>query len=506
MDDLLFADELEFIEEDQQNVSLSWKVMIVDDEPLVHEVTKSVLKDFIIDDRKLDFISAYSGAEAVELLKIHSDVAVIFLDVVMETDDAGLKACQVIREELKNELVRIVLRTGQPGSYPENEVILKYRINDYKEKTELTAQKLFTCLVSGIRSYQDLIKIEQNKIGLDKVIVATQNLSKQTSIPLFMEGVLGQLATVVDSCQRSFAIEVTRDSSQLDRQPDIRLLTVFGTDEVKDISDLSNYVKNNIMNAVNGVIDVNDKEFICQFNFGSEYQYILYFEAFRTLSVLDLDLLEIFSGNIRVALDNLFLHQDIIDTQKELIEQLGEVVERRSSEASKHVHRVAELSHQIALDYGLSPIEAKLIKAASPMHDIGKIAIPDSILLKPGKLTEEELEVMRTHSQIGHDIFRRSKRKLLQVAALIAKEHHEKFNGKGYPLGIVGDNISIEGRITAVADVFDALYHARCYKPAWPIEKIVSLFKEERGEHFDPELVDILLNDLDKYEAIASET
>ena len=193
------------------------------------------------------------------------------------------------------------------------------------------------------------------------------------------------------------------------------------------------------------------------------------------------------------------MNEEIVNTQKELIEKLGEVVEKRSSEASLHVKRVAEFSYQLALDYGLSDTDAILLNSASPMHDIGKVGIPDAILLKPGKLTEEEFEIMKTHAHIGYDIFKSSDRSLLKAAALIAHDHHEKWDGSGYPNGKKGTEIHIFGRITAVSDVFDALFHHRCYKPAWPIERIVELFIEQKGIHFDPELVDIVLNDIDKY-------
>jgi len=141
---------------------------------------------------------------------------------------------------------------------------------------------------------------------------------------------------------------------------------------------------------------------------------------------------------------------------------------------------------------------------ASPMHDIGKIGIPDSILLKPGKLTTEEFEIMKTHAELGYNILKTSKRDMLKAAAIVAHEHHEKWDGSGYPFNKKGDDIHIYGRVSAVADVFDALYHKRCYKEAWPLEDILKLFKEESGKHFDPKLVNILLNNTDKYIKIVS--
>ena len=188
------------------------------------------------------------------------------------------------------------------------------------------------------------------------------------------------------------------------------------------------------------------------------------------------------------------LHKEIEDTQKEIVYKMGEIGESRSKETGYHVKRVAEYSKKLALLYGLSIEEAEILFTASPMHDIGKIAIADSILKKPAKLTEEEYDIMKTHTDIGYKILQGSKREVLKAAAIVAKEHHEKWNGKGYPDGLKEEEIHIFGRITAIADVFDALGSDRCYKKAWNDEKIFNLFKEERGEHFDPKLIDLFFD------------
>ena len=193
------------------------------------------------------------------------------------------------------------------------------------------------------------------------------------------------------------------------------------------------------------------------------------------------------------------LNQEIVDTQKEVVYTMGAIGETRSKETGNHVKRVAEYSRIFALHYGLSEEEADLIKMASPMHDIGKVGIPDNILNKPGRLTPEEFTVMQTHAELGYEMLRHSERAVLKAAATLAYEHHEKWNGKGYPRGLRGEEIHVYGRITAIADVFDALGSDRCYKKAWPDEKIFQLLKEERGEHFDPEMVDIFFDHIDAF-------
>ncbi len=193
------------------------------------------------------------------------------------------------------------------------------------------------------------------------------------------------------------------------------------------------------------------------------------------------------------------LNKEIEETQREVIFTMGAIGESRSKETGNHVRRVAEYSKLLARLYGLSEEEANLIKEASPMHDIGKVAIPDHILNKPGKLTDEEFKTMQTHAQLGYEMLKHSDRPILKAAAIIAHQHHEKYNGRGYPNGLKGDEIHIYGQITAIADVFDALGSDRVYKKAWSLDKILKLFHEEKGEHFNPQLTEIFLNNIEAF-------
>lgn len=191
------------------------------------------------------------------------------------------------------------------------------------------------------------------------------------------------------------------------------------------------------------------------------------------------------------------LNHEIENTQKEVVFTMGAIGESRSKETGNHVKRVAEYSKLLALYYGLDEKESEMIKQASPMHDIGKVAIPDAILNKPGKLTNEEFDIIKTHAQKGHDMLGISNRPLFKVASQIALTHHEKYDGTGYPNSLKGDDIPIFGRITALADVFDAIGSDRCYKKAWEMEKVLEFIKEQKGKHFDPKLVDIFFDNLD---------
>lgn len=186
--------------------------------------------------------------------------------------------------------------------------------------------------------------------------------------------------------------------------------------------------------------------------------------------------------------------EELWETQLEVVNSLGRAAEYRDNETGMHIVRMSKYSQLMAQSLGLGDKRAELILHASPMHDIGKVGIPDSILLKPGKLTGEEWEIMKTHVTIGHRILCAEKSsELMEIAKLIALNHHEKWDGSGYPNGLTGEDIPVEARIVALADVFDALTSERPYKKAWTVEEALAEINNQRNRHFESELVDVLL-------------
>jgi putative two-component system response regulator len=184
---------------------------------------------------------------------------------------------------------------------------------------------------------------------------------------------------------------------------------------------------------------------------------------------------------------------ELKQTRLEIVQRLGLAAEYKDNETGLHVIRMSHYARVLGLALGMSEAEADDLLHAAPMHDVGKIGIPDNILRKPGPLDKDEWKIMQSHATIGGDIIGRHGGGMLAMAHDVAVTHHEKWDGSGYPLGLAGEQIPLVGRIVAIADVFDALTSARPYKEAWPLEKAVAYLEEQRGKHFEPRLVDVFL-------------
>jgi putative two-component system response regulator len=199
------------------------------------------------------------------------------------------------------------------------------------------------------------------------------------------------------------------------------------------------------------------------------------------------------------------LQEDLRIAREETILRLARAAEFRDDETAAHLQRMSHYCYLLGKKRHLDEYTCEMLRIASPMHDVGKIGIPDHILLKPGRLTPDEYSIMKQHAEIGYQILQGSESPLVKLAANIAHTHHEKWDGSGYPRGLQGDAIPVEGRIAAVADVFDALTSERPYKKAWPLEDAVALLERGRGMHFDPELVELFLGSMDEVLEIKNE-
>jgi signal transduction histidine kinase len=307
-------DFLQIIDDDGQapEAGPHWKVAVIDDDHAVHDGTRFALGDYQLNGHGLEILSAFSAKEGRELMAAHPDTAAVLLDVIMETDEAGLDLVEFIRNTLKNETVRIILRTGQPGQAPERRVIVDYDINDYKAKTELTADKLFTSLTAALRSYQQLQRMVETRRGLEIIIDAASTLYDFRSMQRLAEGVLTQIASLLNvDCA---GILVLRDSAEAEDSFSVlagsgcysRFIGMPGINALDD--ELRDVVKEAFRRR--------DHQFLARrsvlyIRTGSGRELVVLLEASKRLSDTDRALIQIFSSRLSVAFDNVILYEQL---------------------------------------------------------------------------------------------------------------------------------------------------------------------------------------------------
>jgi len=289
-----------------------WKIAVIDDEPAVHDGTRFALSDYRLHGQGLEILSAYSAAEGRELMRRHSDVAVVLLDVIMETDTAGLSLVEFIRKELKNETVRIILRTGQPGQAPERRVIVDYDINDYKAKTELTADKLFTSLTAALRSYQQLQRMMETRRGLEIIIDAASTLFDFKSMQRLAEGVLTQIGSLLNvDCAGILVLREPQNAHET-----FSVLAGSGCYSRFIGSDVSQILESDLRRLVEEAFARRHHEFssrrsVLYIRTVSGREVVVVLEAARQLSSTDRTLVEIFCSRLSVAFDNVILYEQL---------------------------------------------------------------------------------------------------------------------------------------------------------------------------------------------------
>jgi len=476
-----------------------WKILIVDDDEQIHLMTTLVLQDITFQGRSIELLSAYSASEAKSILEQDSDIALIMMDVVMETEHAGLELVRYIRDELKNMRVRIILRTGQPGTAPEKRIIIEYDINDYKEKTELTFQKLFTTVIASLRTYDYISQLETQRENLEHMLHLNSTLFSHAAQP---ENIIQNLYSFLNNLinkehypiRALIGLESKKGSKEIKHRIGEK---EFNTEEEKKIMEDFSSLEEAYTEKEKGTY------FILRLRDPLHAHLFLYLDVSDYSRLPDTRLFMIFTNSLKIAFSNISLQEEILNTQKDIITTLTEFIERRSTETASHVFRVSLYCHILGKLAGLNEKELSLLEIAAPMHDLGKVGISDSILKNPGNLSEKEYELMKEHTRIGHDILNKSNRKILKAASVISLQHHEYWDGTGYPAGLKGEEIDIKARVVTMVDVFDALQSKRSYKEAWSDQKIISYIRQERGKIFDPHLADLFLENYSKFREIA---
>lgn len=487
-----------------------WKVMVVDDEEEVHSVTRLVLGHITFYGRGIEMINCYSAAEAKKVIEENPDVALMLLDVVMETDNAGLEVVKYVREQLKNHFVRIVLRTGQPGQAPEREVIEKYDINDYKDKTELTSQKLYTLTLTSIRSYRDIMVIEHNKRGLHAIILASEDIFQLRSMRQFARAVLDQMTSLLQLeanalyCKADIGFAASRTPAD---KKNIQI--IIATGEYKDLvgKDLNGGVEPRVSDRVRMVMEKRknlsiDNEYYAYFETRMGEEHVLYvkFEDNIELAKVDHELIDLFCRNVALGFENVYRYNELIIYQGEVVCRLSEILEAKAEHIGKHIRRVAQVAELLAQNMNVEDSEMELVRIVAPLHDIGELAISQELLIKADEMSEEEIRNIKEHPTLT-DAAKNTPQKnnILHSAAIVARQFHEKWDGTGHPRQLRGDEINVLARITRIADSFDTLMGQGAHREAWDEEKILNYFKDERSKTFDPAMVDILIAQKEKF-------
>ncbi|WP_426195361.1 DUF3369 domain-containing protein [Massilia sp. DWR3-1-1] len=481
-----------------------WRVLIVDDDPDVHAVTRLALRNVSFKGRDMELLSAHSGAEGYQMLRETADIALVLLDVVMETEDAGLVLVRRIREELGNHTVRVVLRTGQPGQAPEQRVIIDYDINDYKAKTELTTQRLFTAVIAALRAYESLTMLERSRAGLATILAGANNLYHAGSLREFASGVLAQVSAVLGIgadgmlCvlavhgQEPAVLAATGAWAGLAADgtlpPDHPLRAAFARALAEDVSHSS---------ALGTVMPIHTLQ-----------QQRVGIAVCPPLTVVDIEreLLELYCQRIAAAFDNQYLFDQVQKTEAATVALLAQAAECRCPGAARHAERVRSLSVRIAErmrerqvdDPDLTPQLVATIGLASMLHDVGMVEACNGWSAQ-AVYSADQHAAMQRHCAIGAAMLERaaatvSGTSYLSFGARVAAHHHERYDGSGYPQGLRGRAIPLCARIVAAADTLDAMLSERAWQHRWSCHAALAYFGQQAGILFDPQVVAALLD------------
>ncbi|CAM3835112.1 HD domain-containing phosphohydrolase [Polynucleobacter antarcticus] len=489
-----------------QNAHQPWQILIVDDETGLHDVTRLVLRRMQYAGQPVELISAYSAKEAEEIIKVTPNIAVAIVDVVMENDRAGLDLVKIIRDQYSMNKIRIILRTGNPGMAPEREVIQHFEIDDYRDKTELTADRLFTAVYTALRSFNTLRIIDETSHGLEQIIRSADSLlqseNKNTAL---LTALLKNLQEVHVISESPLLFGDYLGIHYASTEPMIAIangiyadLAGNTLDHIGD-EDLRELLHSHLSSRA---IYIGEKGILLGITLPNQQYLALWIASKGMLRAHVTYLIQILLERFNSNLMQNHLHNEILEAQRTALSKLCEAVEMRSKETGQHIYRMAAYSKLLAKLYGLPEDQVNLIEAAAPLHDIGKVAIPDSVLNKAGPLTPDEMNTMRTHAQNGYDLLAHSSSKMLQTGAEVALTHHERWDGEGYPRGLKGTEIPLFGRIVNVADVFDALMSRRIYKEPFPLDKTIQIMTDLSDKAFDPKLIDLLVVNKNQFRAI----
>jgi len=464
----------------------NWKILIVDDEPEVHAVTKLALSDFNFLGRGLEFHSAFSGKEAEQLIDQHPDAAILLLDVVMETDDAGLKVASYIREQAQNHYTRIILRTGQPGQAPERTVIVNYDINDYKSKTELTAQKLFTAVMSSLRSYRDIMSIDQSRHGLEKIIAASSNLYALQPMNSFVDGLVQQLSWVIGGARQT--LYATADNEGRSYQ----VVAAYGEDSSVAVGQtLRSVLPATALSELDQVIANHGSyygdDFVLLYcrSHCRPYGSVLFIGGIsRKLSDDDHHVLQLFSENVQLAQDNVVCLEDSDQFLARLGDQLMEL--RETVFSADDLPQQAALAYQVG-QYVVTEPEAKNIALAWFLYEPAGPLLECATDAVAANETTCQQRVARSLRALAH-----GQHVATQMAHRALIERLERWDGMGLPEGKQGNAIALSSQVLLLVEQLSDFRQQQLSG-----SEIKTRLEDEKGRYYSPDFLDTIMARID---------
>jgi len=431
------------------------KILIVDDSDFTHRKLTEYLSKLKLPEDEIEIIHCYNTEEFKSIFQ-PDNFALVITDLVMEKELSGIDVINYIRHISKDERVRILLMTEHPEKVPQELLMREYDVNGYIEKQSIGEFSIVIQVRALLKAYKDMLVFENAVRNIEDIF----NVNKPINIEALINETLYQIRSLLTIKDPNLYLEINAliKGNLALSIPDNNLKLLGGEKE--------NYeFENEIL--------------------GKDIKVIV--TTSRKLNDFEIDYIKTSIESIKYVA----AFSEISNIQNEIIYKLANIIEARSGETANHVKRVSEIVYILSEDVIDNSQNREVLRIASALHDIGKIGIPDHILNKPGKLSSEEFAIMKEHPMIGFEILKNSKWKVFELGAVISLQHHERWDGTGYPYGLYEDETILEARIVQVADVFEALTHDRCYRPAWPVEKAIEYMHDMKGKQFDPNLIEI---------------
>jgi len=479
-------------------------VLIIDPDKGMHMMGRLLLRSMTFGETIIKIISANSPEEARQAFAVNSNIAALVISAPKNQLMPYIEFIRYIRNTLKRSEPKIILRIASYEDFRNIDDHETLEINDLRKTDELTEENFSVVIRTALRAYVADTSLQNHFKGLNSLITELSGAevnAKQT------------LPDVLNKVEVLLGIPEARNKLVLDPYTNWKEIYSSGkfsgftkNEAFESNKELISKIKEKIRPETSFFFLLDDK-LIFSLNMIANKRYLCCIlgcpENYRDSYSLKIS--ELFIHEYELKIRNQRLQQDLLMSHRHVLTKLCESVEVRSPETGKHIYRIGKYAALFAKILGLDENFQTLIEHAAPLHDIGKIAIADTILMKPGKLTEDEFEIMKSHVIHGFNFLRNqdgTSSPLLDLAAEIALTHHEKWDGSGYPNKTKGMDIPISGRIVVLCDVFDALRSKRCYKESFPIKETLRIILKDAGTHFDPKLTKIFTEHSAKFDQV----